>query len=522
MEYMLGDAPSSQTQRILCCICGTSIEPNDANMCVPCIRSRVDITEGIPKQMTIYFCRGCDRYLQPPEHWIACDLESRELLALCLKRLKGLNKVRLIDAGFIWTEPHSKRIKVKVTIQKAAFADTVLQQEFVVEFTVHNQTCDDCHRTAAKDHWNAVVQLRQKVDHKRTFYYLEQLIIKHRAHTKTVNIKECSDGLDFFFESRSDAVKLVDFLSSCVPTKMKTSERLISADVQNGTANFKHTLSVEIMPICKEDVVCLPLKLARSLGAISQLLVCIRIGTNVTLMDPMTLQSCELSNNVFWRSPFRSLRSHSNLTEYIILDIDTTGERKGKFALADVEVARVQDFGVNNNTFQTKTHLGHLLNVGDSAMGYDLTFLNCNNESFDKLNPDRIPYVILVKKHYPARRKVNKKRHWRLETLTKVREDAGEKKKKEASEEQQYELFLRDLEENPDLRANINLYKEEGMDATNSTRVQFNDDGEEVEEDFPEVELTELLANLAINNPMGETNLSDRHQVADADVTMED
>lgn len=27
-------------------------------------------------------------------------------------------QVRLIDAGFLWTEPHSKRIKMKVTIQK--------------------------------------------------------------------------------------------------------------------------------------------------------------------------------------------------------------------------------------------------------------------------------------------------------------------------------------------------------------------------------------------------------------------
>ena len=58
------------------------------------------------------------RYLQPPSTWIACVLESRELLGLCLKRLKGLNKVHLVDAGFVWTEPHSKRLKVKLTIQK--------------------------------------------------------------------------------------------------------------------------------------------------------------------------------------------------------------------------------------------------------------------------------------------------------------------------------------------------------------------------------------------------------------------
>ena len=29
-----------------------------------------------------------------------------------------LLKVRLVDASFVWTEPHSKRLKVKLTIQK--------------------------------------------------------------------------------------------------------------------------------------------------------------------------------------------------------------------------------------------------------------------------------------------------------------------------------------------------------------------------------------------------------------------
>jgi nonsense-mediated mRNA decay protein 3 len=49
---------------------------------------------------------------------MTCELESKELLALCLKKIKGLNKVKLVDAGFIWTEPHSRRLKIKLTIQK--------------------------------------------------------------------------------------------------------------------------------------------------------------------------------------------------------------------------------------------------------------------------------------------------------------------------------------------------------------------------------------------------------------------
>ena len=104
--------------------------------------------------MNIYFCRFCERYLNPPNQWVACALESRELMALCLKRIKNLSKVivslfshpgsnysirvmfsiifvkkvRLVDAKFLWTEPHSKRIKVQLSVQAEVTAGTILQQ----------------------------------------------------------------------------------------------------------------------------------------------------------------------------------------------------------------------------------------------------------------------------------------------------------------------------------------------------------------------------------------------------------
>lgn len=151
----------------LCCRCGTVIEPNPANMCVACLRTEVDITEGIPKQATLHFCRGCERYLQPPNEWVHAVLESRELLTLCLKKLRGLQKVKLIDASFVWTEPHSKRIRVKLTVQAEVHGSAgplVLQQVFIVEFIVNHQMCDDCHRTEAKDYWRASVRLFQCIN----------------------------------------------------------------------------------------------------------------------------------------------------------------------------------------------------------------------------------------------------------------------------------------------------------------------------------------------------------------------
>lgn len=167
-----------------------------------------------------------------------CELESRELLAICLRKLKGLSKVRLIDAGFIWTEPHSRRLRVKLTIQKEVrpfflgvkveltlerrgqvFTSTILQQVFEVEYLIQGSQCPECTRLAAKNTWRALVQVRQKVDHKRTFLYLEQLILKHNADRDTISVAEVKDGLNFFYASKQHAIKMVDFLGAIAPTK---------------------------------------------------------------------------------------------------------------------------------------------------------------------------------------------------------------------------------------------------------------------------------------------------------------
>ena len=49
-----------------------------------------------------------------------------------IKKLKEtLTQVRLIDASFIWTEPHSRRIKIKLVVQKE------IQEGAIPEQTVH-------------------------------------------------------------------------------------------------------------------------------------------------------------------------------------------------------------------------------------------------------------------------------------------------------------------------------------------------------------------------------------------------
>lgn len=71
-------------------------------------------------------------------------------------------------------------------------------------------------------------------------------------------------------------------------------QELVSHDTKNNTYDYKHTFCVEIVPICRDNIVCLPPKVAQSLGNMSQMAVCLRISNVITLIDPNTLQMADV------------------------------------------------------------------------------------------------------------------------------------------------------------------------------------------------------------------------------------
>lgn len=483
--------------QILCCECGVLIQPNPSNMCVACLRTRVDITEGIPKQATLHFCRGCERYLQPPVEWIHAALESRELLSLCLKKLKGLNRVKLIDAGFVWTEPHSKRLKVKLTVHAEVMSGTVLQQVFVVEYVINHQMCDDCHRSEAQNYWRASVQVRQKAINKKTFFYLEQLILKHKAHDQTLGIKPIHDGLDFFYANESAARKMVDFLAAVLPCRYQHSKKLISHDIHSNIYNYKFTYSVEIVPISKDSLVCLPKKLTHHLGGISPICLVYRTTNSVNLMDVTSGQIAEVHATTYWRYPFNSICNPKQLTEYVVMDIEPIKDKEkkkfpgqgmvsNKHVISDVWIVKSSELGINDNTIHTRTHLGHVLKPGDSVLGYAIGDSNINDLHFEKLNRDLIPDVILVKKFYGHDRSARRRaRVWKLKHL------AAEVVSM-STENNDYNEFLDELEEDPEMRQNINIFRD--------TSKQIPVDTDEIDPSIPQITLEEMLDDLVIDD----------------------
>lgn len=440
----------------------------------------------------MHFCKDCDRWLLPPSAWVVAAPESKELLAACLKKLRGLHKVRVIDARFLWTEPHSRRLKVQITIQ-GDIQGHIVQKTFPVIYVVATQQCPECAKSYTANVWRACVQVRQKVLHKRTFLHLEQLILKHSAHRDTINIKEAKDGVDFFFSARNQAEKFVDFLNSVVPVTVKKSSELISQDKHNGTKSFKFTFSIEITPICKDDLVALPIKLAKQLSNMPPLALCHRIGTSIYLLDPSTLQTTDLSATVYWRAPFQSLADAKELVEFIVMDIEPLGVQKGRWHLAEATVARVADLGANDTTYYTRTHLGRNIRVGDSVMGYMLTGTIFNNAEYDAIEASgtygsRIPDVVLVKKK--LLRHKNRRRNWRLKRMAK---DEGELLPKQADQDrldEEYEMFLRDIEEDNEFRATMALYKAPQPAPDPDTMSMAETEGED---EVPKINMDELL-----------------------------
>lgn len=238
------------------------------------------------------------------------------------------------------------------------------------------------------------------------------------------------DGIDFYFKDKNQGLRFIDFLKGQIPLKVKYSRKLISADHSDNTADFKHNYLIEIVPICKDDLVLLPKELAAKQSNISPLVLVKRVGAELYMVDPRTAERTEINPEKYWRYSFNSLLTSRQLIKFVILSVEPTvvehrpsARMRRKYhkyqdkdnnvsvqaesvrvitKLAECVVARERDFGVTDTQFTCISHLGSLLQPGDTVLGYDLSNINLNIDeegmkSFDIVSRN-LPDVILVRK----------------------------------------------------------------------------------------------------------------------------
>ncbi|CAO2196185.1 unnamed protein product [Urochloa humidicola] len=398
----------------ICCTCGVAMPPNAANTCARCLRTRVDITEGVPRHAAVVHCPACSSYLQPPRSWVRAAPESAELMQVLLRsvhRQIARLGAAIAAAELAFTEPHSKRLKLRLRLRREVLRCVTMEQTHVVEFTVHDRLCDACGRAQAgvdaDQQWSAVVQVRQRASHRRTLLHLEQQLVRHGAADTAIRVDGSAGGLDLYFASRSHAARLVEFVASVAPARVgAAAKQLVSHDTKSNSYGFKHTFSVELCAVCRDDLVFLPREASRALGGLGPLVLCIKVTSSLALLDTNNMRVVVLGIKEYDRYKFEPLLTSRQLVEYVVLDVehDPSGDVTvlgSPYMMSWAQVARVSDFGKNDTVFTVKTHLGYQLKPGDHAFGYDLYSANANNDDLEKYGQShRLPDAVLVKKSY--------------------------------------------------------------------------------------------------------------------------
>ena len=200
------------------------------------------------------------------------------------------------------------------------------------------------------------------------------------------------------------------------------------------------------MPLEKNDlVICDKKGSGGGMGALKgRLCLCTKVSSNVRIISTAPSRSAkgeditsEIPQEAYWRNEkyFQVLLSAKRLTEFYVIDVDLcdpSEEEADDFKLADVLVQvrmgenseavlqtktltqpfrnpfrvtrfqRATDYGVNSEFLSCVTHLGHLLEVGDMVLGYDLQTSNVVEPSGGWgevfVNSFDMPDVVLVKK----------------------------------------------------------------------------------------------------------------------------
>ena len=447
------------------------------------------------------------------------------MLSLCLKRIPALqddkyisnnnnnnvSNIHVTDALWVWTEPNCMRLKVRITVRATVgeSQNTVIQQRCLITYVIRFKQCPECNREYTNRIWHALVQVRQKSTFKnsastnrRGLLMLEMILTKHPTiRSNILRAETVRQGFDFYFLSLRHAQQFTNFLSKTMAMKVTAStKKLISSDPKNNTANVKHTTICELVPLCRYDLVligCDTNKKARKIiwncfgnntrnirfALVMKVSKCIRFLDvsyhNGVLNNGINDLYVDLHSDNYWKCDrfLKVICSQRSWIPFIVLNIEPLMEHTrndDKNELIEVEVARESDFGRNDVTFRCISHLGYLLNVGDTALGYDLTtmVLPSDDGTFYQSNFD-LPDVILLKKGKSVNNDGKKHRTSRNDIEKPMTRKEKRKKKKDRKKQssldddimgedegilQEEKEFQLELEEDSDLENEVHDY----------------------------------------------------------------
>jgi len=225
-------------------------------------------------------------------------------------------------------------------------------------------------------------------------------------------------------------------------------------------------------------------------------MLCHKVTTALHFVDPTSLHSVELDAKQYFRYKFNAIANVKQCTVFYVQAVmpikNATAHKKWK--CAELELVREAELGdPNAAVLDTVTHLGGLLKPGDMVAGYDLERLATHNDLRHHkdlrgfLRKARLPDVVVVKKHYEYRSKAQR-RKWRLKRMAKEREGSVDKYTAER-EQRDNEMFMREIEQDFELRCQIKVYRDPKHQGGNADQ--------ETDDERPQIPDSELIDEMS-------------------------
>ncbi|KAJ8606629.1 hypothetical protein CTAYLR_008389 [Chrysophaeum taylorii] len=349
---------------ILCPECGApTVAREESVLCLSCAASedwRRPLQQHIaryPKVVSFVRCPGCERVLvsdpNKKPQWGPGDHDSDELLGLLLRRVKaallgkravgaieGMSRalaggeLQLEDARFVWTEPHSRRVKLEVVVAHKPAARTTAAaarfHECEIEFYEERRRCEDClgeqkHRGRkmgqSGGEFAARVQVRAKrldggSGGARTLGALEDSLRDTSANATATAARRVAKnhGFDVEFAAQREAAKFLTDLRRLgrAPLKFEdATKKLVTHDEHTNTSDWQRTTLVYVPPIDKHDLV---------VDDVNVFSLVLNVRASIRLVDVTGRSERDVTADQYFRKPFDAILSTANMLDFTVVD----------------------------------------------------------------------------------------------------------------------------------------------------------------------------------------------------------
>jgi nonsense-mediated mRNA decay protein 3 len=228
------------------------------------------------------------------------------------------------------------------------------------------------------------------------------------------------------------------------------SGKQVGEDLHSGTLDMRFSISVRVPPLNRQDLVILPPRYVRGTGNQSFIAIVHKIARKIKMVDPVTANVIDVDAATYWDRPFGPALSLSSLHRFVVITIDPIGPKSGRFQLADVELADEETYA---ERVLVRSHLGAHLKEGDVCLAYDVRASVLPDDAQLVFAKQNLPEVVVAGRAPPTDERKQRKRVWHVKELAPRGSD----------EEKEFDEFLDDIENDPELRQDIEIYKNEDV-----------------------------------------------------------